>query len=376
MGTLRYVTFTGVDERTNFNHLVEMVEAAGDGARFIEFGVLYAPSQAGQGGRYPSLEWLEDFAEKANKAEFNIALHFCGKSVKNLLESVRGTSRTVEVKRLFNLAEKFGRVQLNTRGKEADEYVFKQLISQLVRSENRTRVILQWNDANAALCRRLTHEHGFETLVDGSGGRGIVPDTWPVLSPLDGRRIGYAGGLGPDNIAEHLPTLYRAADDRTFWLDMEQSLRDENDNFVVERCQKVLEEVVNYDQSVRYARGLKHGQGRRPVSKLSGLWLDWWVGYSRGYPMVVPPQDAIKAMYLYRQHGTYESYTPSDCGPSEVVRLMQQERIGVAPCGDDRWKSVSDSGPEMTGPSPELALLRAVVAKAFGETVPCNPADI
>lgn len=373
MGILRYVTFTGVDERTDFGDLIDLVVAAGRSARFIEWGVLYSPSKAGQGGRYPRLEWLEEFAVKANEAGLNIALHLCGKAVKDLLDCARTRERSDDVKRLLALAEKFGRVQLNTLGKEADEQVFKQLITLLSRNQNRTCVLLQWNERNKDLCRRLRFEHNFEALIDGSGGRGIVPEGWPSLTEFDVRRVGYAGGLGPHNILEELPKIYDAAKESTFWVDMEQSLRDEKDDFVLERCKLVLEQVVQVDQAQDRIRGQIYGEGTVPVNKLKGLWLDWWVGKSQGLAMVTPPAGAIKAMYLYRPNGSYESYQPGEYGTT-ATKLMRKERLNVSPTGKSRWKAWhADPQQAVTGSAIELAILRAVVAKHFGTAVPKNP---
>lgn len=376
MGILRFVTFTGVDERTDFDHLIELVIAAGNNARFIEWGVLYEPVKAGTGGRYPSLSWLEDFADKANEAGLNIALHLCGKAVKDLLDAVRTRERSVDVKRLLALAEKFGRVQLNTIGKENDEQLFKQLITLLSRNENRTCVLLQWNKHNEALCRRLRFEHNFEVLVDSSGGRGKVPTGWPMLTEFDVRRVGYAGGLGPLNILEQLPQIYAASQERTFWVDMEQSLRDENDDFVLERCKQVLDQVVEVERAQELERGRMYGEGTVEVRKLKGLWLDWWVGKSQGLPMVIPPANAVKAMYQYRANGSYESYQPGENG-SEATKLMRKERLNVSPTGKSRWSAWhADPQQAMSGSVLELAILRAVVAKHFGTTVPKNPAAL
>lgn len=376
MGILRFVTFTGVDERTDFDHLIELVIAAGNNARFIEWGVLYEPVKAGTGGRYPSLSWLEDFADKANEAGLNIALHLCGKAVKDLLDAVRTRERSVDVKRLLALAEKFGRVQLNTIGKENDEQMFKQLITLLSRNENRTCVLLQWNKHNEELCRRLRFEHNFEVLVDSSGGRGKVPTGWPMLTEFDVRRVGYAGGLGPLNILEQLPQIYAASQERTFWVDMEQSLRDENDDFVLERCKQVLDQVVEVERAQELERGRMYGEGTVEVRKLKGLWLDWWVGKSQGLPMVIPPANAVKAMYQYRANGSYESYQPGENG-SEATKLMRKERLNVSPTGKSRWSAWhADPQQAMSGSVLELAILRAVVAKHFGTTVPKNPAAL
>jgi phosphoribosylanthranilate isomerase len=84
--------------------------------------------------------------------------------------------------------------------------------------------------------------HGI--LVDASGGRGISPVEW-VRPPTD-KRVGFAGGLGPDNLEQELP---RILDVSRFgdWIDMETGLRDDDDWFDVERARAVLEIVQRLD---------------------------------------------------------------------------------------------------------------------------------
>jgi hypothetical protein len=81
-------------------------------------------------------------------------------------------------------------------------------------------------------------------LYDGSGGRGVSPDKW--FPPLPGKRCGYAGGLGLDNIKDELIDIKRVADNAPVWIDMESSLRDRNDNFDPFVCMKILEDVSKY----------------------------------------------------------------------------------------------------------------------------------
>lgn len=374
MGLLRYVTFTGVDERTDFNELQRMSNAC----HFVEWGVLYDPSRAGKGGRYPSLAWLDDFARRANAANLTIALHLCGQAVKTLLQAASaGRPFSPEAQQLFDLAEKFGRVQLNTRGKVSDEPAFRKLIGFLSRNENRTRVMLQWNAANEELCERLAMEHAFEVLVDSSGGRGLEPDEWPSLEPRGLRRVGYAGGLGPDNIAEQLPRIAASVDGRAFWVDMEFKLRNDEDDFLLSKCERVLDVAWDYQEEQDRLQGALWGVGMRDVATLEGLWLDWWVATARNKDVVVPPLDACKAVTLYRPTGSFESWEPSS-DVALATRILSDERIALSPREDGSWQgqAVASGAAPVAAKDLHIAGLRAVVAKHFGLQVPLNPSEL
>jgi len=63
-------------------------------------------------------------------------------------------------------------------------------------------------------------------LVDESKGTGILPERWPV--PPTDYSIGYAGGIGPDNIKFVLETIQEVVvphDREDIWIDMETRLR-------------------------------------------------------------------------------------------------------------------------------------------------------
>lgn len=71
-------------------------------------------------------------------------------------------------------------------------------------------------------------------LFDISGGAGILPDAWPTahtyrMSIGQEGYFGYAGGIGPENIAEQLPKIARAAWPFPYWIDMETRVRSEGD---------------------------------------------------------------------------------------------------------------------------------------------------
>ena len=64
---------------------------------------------------------------------------------------------------------------------------------------------------------------------------------------LPGRRCGFAGGIGVENISAVLDGLRKSASGETVWVDMETSLRhlqDGKDSFAMDRAEKCAD-IVN-----------------------------------------------------------------------------------------------------------------------------------
>ena len=59
-------------------------------------------------------------------------------------------------------------------------------------------------------------------LVDGSGGRGVSPESW--ARPETYKQVGFAGEMGPENLALELPRIALVAASES-WVDMEGKLR-------------------------------------------------------------------------------------------------------------------------------------------------------
>lgn len=64
--------------------------------------------------------------------------------------------------------------------------------------------------------------------------------------------MGYAGGIGPDNVLEVLGDILLANGimDRPTWIDMETGVRDEHDRFDLARVQRVLEQVAKVNAGI------------------------------------------------------------------------------------------------------------------------------
>lgn len=79
-------------------------------------------------------------------------------------------------------------------------------------------------------------------LVDESKGTGVLASSWPV-APKE-YNIGYAGGIGPDNIVQVLADIVQAGQGKDVWIDMESSLRstkNDQDVFDLDKCYRVID---------------------------------------------------------------------------------------------------------------------------------------
>lgn len=190
---MQRITLTGADERTLIQDLIHLV----DHHPSVEIGLLYTATPEGR-NRYPSIEWLES---TARILKGRCAIHVCG-----------GTARRQLIAgHLDQLTSYAPRVQVNGV-LTADE-------AQACASRVGT-LITQHNAKNAHLVALGLPNHAL--LIDGSGGQGISPETWEA--PVTHKPVGFAGGMGPDNLAAELQRIGDSAK-RNAWVDMEGKLR-------------------------------------------------------------------------------------------------------------------------------------------------------
>lgn len=213
----QFITFTGADEHTSIAGMLVLANEYP-----IEWGVLFSPKRQGA-GRYPPLEFVE---ELTLRPKLKLSAHLCG-----------GYSEAAVYKRVTPLdpivLQYFDRVQVNMHNPEFEIVALREWSATL-----RAQMILQ--------CRgeEFPDVGGAVWLFDASGGRGIEPKAWPKPTPYQlrsGTLRGYAGGLNPENVRDHVATI--GVIDQGYWIDMETGVRDENDRFSLDRCRAVCEAV-------------------------------------------------------------------------------------------------------------------------------------
>lgn len=200
------ITFTGVDERTNLSDL----------PRGVEYGVLFTVSPDGR-NRYPSRKNAAAIMAELSGGGHAVALHVCGARAR--AELVNG--------QLMDLTAWPERIQVNGR---LEPWELEDICH-----HHQHEIITQANEWNTSLLDLECDNHAI--LVDASGGRGRSPSSW--ARPQTDKTVGFAGGLGPDNVADELRRIRDVAIG-DWWIDMEGKLRDHDDWFDVSRVRAVL----------------------------------------------------------------------------------------------------------------------------------------
>lgn len=237
-----FCTLTGADEHINPDDLWSLSMRF----PFVEWGILYSNNRQGD-GRYPSFEWINALVKKNGAPAVrgklpNFALHICGGAVHEFIADPHGSAVGKVVS-----GGGFQRVQLNfnIQRKSIDMVNLRRALD-LCRAKT---IITQHNDNNQGVWRCLGGMRNHAVLFDASGGSGRECAHWPEplvksnpgLGEEEYPVCGYAGGLGPDNVAENLLRIHAAADGHPYWIDMEGRLRDKNDLFDLAVCQQVLQ---------------------------------------------------------------------------------------------------------------------------------------
>lgn len=207
-----FITFTGVDDQTYVNDLVRLQNLYP-----IEWGVLISRDRQGNEPRYP--KHPHHFTEWGACC----AGHLCGAIARDVMDFH------------FNLPDlvpamaRFQRVQVNTANPNvAAAQRFSQMIGK--------RVILQTREQ-----QQFPFAYDVDWLFDCSGGAGKRPDRWP---PCDWKLVGYAGGISPDNVLATMEAINAVGPHiGPYWLDMESGVRDDNDQFSIEKVWAVCEAV-------------------------------------------------------------------------------------------------------------------------------------
>jgi hypothetical protein len=222
---LHTVTITGPDDQTDPGALVRLSAEF----PFVEWGILFAM----RSGRptLPSCAWVERLRQQAPEG-MRLSGHICSSWAKEICAG-RWPAK-------LNL-ERFARAQLNIARYLTEVASPEELARCLPPGQEYILQVGTARERGLALARQL-QERGVtvSVLFDASGGKGISPKTWPsVPSAL---RCGFAGGLGPDNLAAELRRLESIVGNREVWIDMQSRVRSEDGAVLdLEKVRKCLE---------------------------------------------------------------------------------------------------------------------------------------
>jgi hypothetical protein len=215
-----FITFTGADEWTDLDRMQALSRLYP-----IEWGILFSPKRQGVDPRYPPMTFVRKLIKHGPWPR--LAAHLCGDYT---LRVIDGHALPADLDEM--LLYQVGRGQIN--GAPVHEAA---KIAAWGQCRNLTPIM----QCATAWPKIRTDTQTVEWLYDKSCGKGLVPASWPAVAPL-GRRLGFAGGLGPDNVAQHVADI-AGSRDISYWIDMESGIRDDDNNFSLDKCQAVCEAV-------------------------------------------------------------------------------------------------------------------------------------
>ncbi len=222
---LTHITFTGVDDETDFNRLVSIQQRYPK----VEFGVLVSRKWFENGKRY-----LSPFkAKELRGSGLRLSAHLCGSIARDVLKT-GGFSNTDDFPEIIDI---FSRVQLNVSNYDEPENMSPYILPGPLQE-----IIIQqaFNHNTFMLCR-IASGDCISILLDESGGKGIeAPFRMP--SYLHNVHVGFAGGINPDNVVAKVQEITSLPHVNRFWIDMESGVRT-NDRFDLDKVEQVCELV-------------------------------------------------------------------------------------------------------------------------------------
>lgn len=204
------ITFTGADREDLIPDMVKLSKIYP-----VEWGILFSPANQGKKPRYPAPSMITRLFDK----HLMLSAHLCGKHSRDVMA---GKEPDLPVSLQF-----FKRIQVNSREPNVEKI--------LALPNPGQRCIAQTRG-------EFSMDDRIWWLYDCSGGRGEMPKRWPS-HPGEGRLVGFAGGLRPDNVEDALKAIEPTEPYSPYWIDMESGVRSPDNVFDINLCREVCERV-------------------------------------------------------------------------------------------------------------------------------------
>lgn len=207
-----FITFTGADDSVD---VADMVVLARDYP--VEYGISLHPEKT-NALRFPGLDFQRRIL---SEPELFLSAHLCGDYAKWINQGEDPD---------FGISlSGYKRAQINL---EMGSIPDVPTLSNWGVRRGLT-IIAQTKDSET-----FPDAQGVEWLYDVSEGSGVTPDAWPKAKP--GIMVGFAGRIGPSNVAAILKSLPPHA---PFWIDMASGVRNAEGQFDLGLCRKVCQAV-------------------------------------------------------------------------------------------------------------------------------------
>ena len=220
---LQHITFTGIDGKTDLGALWDLQGQY----PIVEFGVLVSKNWRENGNRYFNPSYLDTLESR----DLNLSAHLCGSIAR---AAVHGDLEpfldwAIAYPYIFNRCQLNIATSANNPSCFAYEGGITDYFEEIILQQKSVEDCPLWIGSPAS--------DYVTVLFDASGGQGI--DTPIKVMPVI-HKVGYAGGISPENVAEKLTYLMENPDVGDFWIDMESGVRTD-DWFDIDKVRRVLE---------------------------------------------------------------------------------------------------------------------------------------
>lgn len=190
-----------------------------------EFAIQAHPSKFS--AYMPRYVWFDTLMHAASVNDINLAMHV---NSDWRTEICRGNI-PYEIKRMWDMRRPngnpiIGRVQVNINGGQDSFRFYADKVADIIRAYPDIEFVFQYTPRQRRRVKKLdATATEFSLLFDASGGQGKLPKKWraPVM---DNHKMGYSGGLGPDNVFENLDKINLVVPANTnIWIDAEGKLK-------------------------------------------------------------------------------------------------------------------------------------------------------
>lgn len=245
---LETITCSDMREHNEIDDII----ALGKKYPMSEFAIQAHPSKFL--GWMPRYVWFETLMHAVRANNVKLAMHVNSEWRTEICHG----NIPYEIRRMWNMKRDngtpiIGRVQVNINGGKDSFRFYKNKVADIIRAYPNIEFIFQYTPKQ---CRRLKQLDAtgteFSILFDASGGRGKLPKQWraPVM---ENHKMGYSGGLGPDNVAENLDKINLVTPaDSNIWIDAEGKLKDpDTKQFDIARAERYIENALNWSLRTR-----------------------------------------------------------------------------------------------------------------------------
>lgn len=243
---IKYITFTGIDNSTDVETLVDLSRKY----PHIEWGIMFSSHFQGV-ARNPSYDWIAQLAVAAHyEPTLHLSAHLTGGFVRQYLKMPDACNVMDNLDLLF---APFQRIQINHRYTQYSPEAIPHIIANIrerIQNTSKTVITLE-NTRNQAITQALTREplpnHAllYDAALGCYGWNGFHEcDTEPIRSPHPAVPTGYACGITADTLLDALIRIETNVPKHyATWVDIRRGFTTDGDGIDCDKIERIMNAI-------------------------------------------------------------------------------------------------------------------------------------